>query len=171
MNKVDPFFVLIIVLLSGLTIVYNASYYGLGDSQLQAAENQHLKKQIKLLELKQKDLESKTSATHLTQPRSMASIESFEVDPEKIAAKLYKEVVEQCINHKKDLPCLEKIDSVVTQFPESPWTGKSLVVLTNRYIKEKRFEQASDLVQIVRQEFKNEKEVQQLLKEVEKSHL
>ena len=60
---------------------------------------------------------------------------------------------------------------MLTQFPESKWAGKTLVVLTDRYIKEKRYEQAADLVQIVRNEFKSEPEVQALLREMEKSQL
>lgn len=172
MNRIDPFFVIIILLLSGLAITYNASYYGLGDAQLQAAENVYLKNKIKILELKQKDLEFKNSrGRNASYSRSMASVEGPEVDPNKIGEKLYKEVVEQCINRKKDLLCLDKVDSVLTQFPESKWAGKALVVLTDRYIKEKRYEQAADLVQIVRSEFKTEPEVLALLKEMEKSQL
>lgn len=172
MNRIDPFFVLVIVLLSGLAVVFNASEYGLGDAQLQAAENRYLKNKVKILELKQKDFDFKTSALR-TPSRSFASVgnEFFEVAPEKIAEKLYKEVVEQCINRKKDLLCLDKVDSILTQFPESKWAGKTLVVLTSRYVKEKRYEQAADLVKIVRGEFKSEPEVQALLKDVEKSQL
>lgn len=172
MNRIDPFFVVIILLLSGLATIYNASYYGLGDSQLQAAENLYLKNKIKILELKQKDLEFKTTGVgHDSKGRSLASVEDPETDPSKIAEKLYKDVVEQCIKRKKDLLCLDKVDSVLTQFPESKWAGKTLVVLTDRYIKEKRYEQAADLVQIVRNEFKSEPEVQALLREMEKSQL
>jgi len=172
MNRIDPFFVLVIVLLSGLAVTFNASQYGLGDVQLQAAENRYLKNKVKILELKQKDFEFKTSALH-SPSRGLASASdtSFEVDPEKLAEKLYKEVVELCINRKKDLLCLDKVDSVLTQFPESKWAGKTLVVLTGRYVKEKRYEQAADLVKIVRGEFKSEPEVQALLKDVEKSQL
>lgn len=172
MNKIDPFFVLIVVLLSGITVVFNASQYGLGDARLQAAENHYLKNKIKILELKQKDLEFKKSAASGTaSSRHLASVEGPEIDPAKIAEKLYQDVVEQCINRKKDLLCLDKVDAILTQFPESKWSGKTLVVLTGRYIKEKRYDQAADLVQIVRSEFKGEPEVQSLLKEVEKTQL
>lgn len=154
-------------------MIFNASYYGLGDSQLQAAENLYLKNKIKILELKQKDLEFRTTKTQHDKSgsRSVASVDNVVVDPSKIAENLYKEVVEQCIKRKKDLICLDKVDSVLTQFPESKWAGKTLVVLTDRYIKEKRFEQAADLVQIVRKEFKSDPEVQSLLAQMEKSQL
>ncbi len=172
MNRIDPFFVVIILLLSGLAMTYNASYYGLGDSQLQAAENRYLKKKIKVLELKQKDFEFKTTgARGVTRTRMVASESGPEIDPAKIAENLYKEVVEQCIKRNKDLLCLDKVDSVLSQFPDSKWAGKTLVVLTDRYIKEKRYEQAADLVKIVRNEFKSEPEVLALLKEMEKSQL
>lgn len=173
MNKVDPFFVLMIVLLSALTVVFNTAQLDLGDSRLLAVENRQLKTQIKLLELKQQDLELGTvGKVSLAPQRKVASVDAApEMDRGKLAEGLYQEVVEQCIKRKKDLPCLDKIDAIVTQFPESKWAGKSLVVLTGRYIKEKRNEQAADLVKIVRQEFKNEAEVQKLLQEVEKTQL
>lgn len=172
MNKVDPFFVLMIVLLSALTVVFNTAQLDLGDSRLLTVENRQLKTQIKLLELRQKDLELGALSAHSVTPRNIASVDAVpEMDRGKLAEGLYKEVVEQCIKRKKDLPCLDKIDAIVTQFPESKWAGKSLVVLTGRYIKEKRNEQAADLVKIVRQEFKNEVEVQKLLQEVEKTQL
>jgi hypothetical protein len=173
MNKVDSFFVLIVVLLSGLTIVYKSAQYDLGETKLLALQNHYLKNQIRLLELKQKDLELKLSqfAPQAKNERAVASVAEthVEVDPNQIARGIYQEVLDQCVKLKKDLPCLNKVDSVVSQFPESKWAGKSLVVLTHRYVKEKRYEQASELVQIVRHEFTHEPEVLHELKEIEKN--
>lgn len=171
MNRVDSFFVLIIVLLSGLTIVYNSAQYDLGNIQLQQAENKYLRNQMKLMELKEREFELRFAKKEASFGRRMASVPGPELDPGKLAQGLYHEVVEQCIDRKKDLICLDKVDSVVTQFPDSKWAGKSLVVLASRYIQEKRYEQATDLVKIVRTEFKDEKEVLNQLKEIEKNPL
>ncbi len=170
MNKVDSFFVLILVLLSGLAVTYKSAQYDLGDAQLLTSENRFLKNKILLLELKQKDLE--LGGRGLINRRSLASIpdnkNAVELDRTVLAEGLFKEASSQCGQLGKNISCLEKIDAVVTQFPESKWAGQSLVLLTGIYIKQKKYEQAAELVKIVRNEFKDEPEVLKKLKEIEK---
>ena len=170
MNKIDSFFVLILVLLSGLAVTFKAAQYDLGDAQLLTAENRFLKNKILLLELKQKDLE--LSSSNPGKARTLASLSEVsspvELDRNVLAEGLYKEARTECDQLKKNLSCLERIDAVVTQFPESKWAGQSLILLTGIYIKEKKYEQAADLVKIVRSEFKDEPEVLWNLKEIEK---
>ena len=172
MNKVDSFFVLIIVLLSGLAVVFKSAQYDLGDTQLLVMQNRALQNKINLLELKQKDLE--LSLSKPSGHREVASLqpqEAIELDPNKIAEALYNEAKLSCLKPKKENGCLEKIDSLVSQFPESKWAGKSLVVLANLYIKDKNLEQAEELQSIVQIQFKNQPEVLKDLKEFQKNLL
>ncbi len=172
MNKIDSFFVLILVLVSGLTVIYKAAEYDLGDARLLISENQKLQNKVKILELKQKDLELSLARKRID--REIASLPSgiaVELNPAKIAEELYREAHAQCLRPKKDSNCLDRIDTLISQFPDSKWAGKSLVLLTGIYLKEKNFDEAAQLVNVVRLQFKNQPEVLRDLKEFEKNQL
>lgn len=178
MNRVDPFFILILVLLSGLAVTYKAAQYDLSGLRLQILVNDQLRHKIKVLELKQKELQISQNLRRQQRPqvsaqRGLASLPSvaIELDPIRLAENLYNEAVTDCLKKKKDLVCVDKIESVITQFPDTKWAGESLVLLTYVYFKNKKHEQAKELIQVVRGEFKQYPDLIKKINEIEKQNL
>ena len=67
----------------------------------------------------------------------------------------------KCYELKSELDCLRTIEQAVTQYPESEWTGQTLVLLTDFYYRTKRLTQAREILSIHKQEFKNDKAIQE----------
>jgi len=68
----------------------------------------------------------------------------------------------------KENSCLADIEVLVGQFPESPWTGEALVILSSVYTKQKRYKEASSLIEIVKSEFANQKQLVSKASQLEK---
>jgi TolA-binding protein len=179
MNKVDPFFILIIVLVSGLAVTYKSAQYDLSGLKFQMLMNAQLKNKIKRLELVQKELEiaaQKNDRAQDVEERSLASVPSegekeVILDPAKLAEKMYHEAKTQCLKSKKNTNCLNQIEAVVTQFPGSKWAAESMILLAHVYIEEKRGDQAKELLKVVRVEFKKNRDIQKKLNLIENGQL
>jgi hypothetical protein len=177
MNKVDPFFTLILVLLSALIVTYKAAQYDLSGLKFQMLVNQQLKHQIKVLELKQKEFE--LTLRQPEQKRNLSSVAEvtkveapkFELDPVLMAKSMFVEAQKKCTDSKKNVQCLEQVESVISQFPGSEWAGETLVLLTQFYVKNRKIEEAKELVKIVQLEFNKFPKVQNKLNELEKNSL
>lgn len=163
-------------------MTYKAAQYDLSGIRFQVQINEQLKRQIKILELKQKETElnqkfSEVNPVNPGRSRNLASLSptqpeiSFELDPSKLAENFYKEAKVQCASYQKKLLCIEKIESVIMQFPDSKWAGESLLLLTQFYLKNQKTEQAQEIIRIVRSEFKNYPELVKKSHEIEKMHL
>ncbi len=81
--------------------------------------------------------------------------------PENITKAIYLKFQYKCLN-KMDDSCIKDIDYLITQHPESPWTGLTLKLLTQYYEKNHQFTEAKSLKNIIRKNFtklnvKNEK--------------
>ncbi len=185
MNRADPFFILIVILVSVLTITYKSAQIDLSDSRYQRQVNQKLKNQIKRLELKQKEYEinqcekSQTASDSKPQlsriSRKIASQPSQKteiyVEPEQQAKQMYTEADQQCRKIVIEPACLDQIEAIVTLFPETKWAGKSLVLLTNIYLQSKKQQQATELIRLVKKEFKKYADVQAQITQLESHQL
>ena len=56
-------------------------------------------------------------------------------------------------NTFKDETCLEDVEMIVSQFPESKWAKESLILLSSVYTKLRRFKEAESVTKIVKSEF------------------
>lgn len=69
-----------------------------------------------------------------------------------IPESVYKKVEIQCQKKREEL-CLSEIDFLVTQYPDSDWTGRALKVLSSYYQKEHRLLEMQSLNNIINQNF------------------
>lgn len=57
-------------------------------------------------------------------------------------------------NQNLEIDCMKQIDSIITQFPHSNWTAKSLLLLSHFYFKQNRITESKSLIQVIQTEFK-----------------
>jgi hypothetical protein len=69
-------------------------------------------------------------------------------------AKAEYEKINLICTQKLELDCMTEIDVIVSQFPDSNWTAKSLLLLSHYYYKQNRVSESKSLIQIIRTEFK-----------------
>ena len=55
---------------------------------------------------------------------------------------------------KLEIDCISEIDVMVSQFPDSNWTARSLLLLSHFYYKQNRTKESKSLINIIRNEFK-----------------
>ncbi len=60
-----------------------------------------------------------------------------------------------------DFKCMSEIDGIVSHFPESNWTARSLLLLSHFYYKQNRVTEAKSLIQVIKTEFKSYSEINQ----------
>lgn len=70
------------------------------------------------------------------------------------AAKAEYEKISLICTEKLELECMAEIDVIVSQFPDSNWTAKSLLLLSHFYYKQNRVAESKSLINIIRTEFK-----------------
>ena len=90
-------------------------------------------------------------------------------DPELLAEAFYEKSVLTCQGNFKEQSCLQDIEIVVSQFPESKWAAESLILLSGIYLKLKRFSEAESVLNLVKVEFAKEKDVLLKISRLEKS--
>lgn len=73
-----------------------------------------------------------------------------------------------CNKLKKEDECLEQIETLVSQFPESSWTGRGLFLLGQLYLKMNRSAEASAVMTVIKNEFAKDQDLVQQVKSVEK---
>ena len=71
---------------------------------------------------------------------------------ENITKAMYLKVQYKCLN-RMDESCLVDIDYLITQHPDSQWTGLSLKLLSNYYEKNHQFAEAKSLNNIIKKNF------------------
>ena len=77
------------------------------------------------------------------------------LNPELLAEAYFEKAFLSCqdSNNLKEQTCLEDVEIIVAQFPESKWAGESLVLLSSVYTKLRRFKEAESVMKIVKSEF------------------
>lgn len=167
MKRVDSFFSLIIFLVGalGYTFYYahNSLDYFENNPTLKAKYERTV--QLKALNKELKDIHKKNPASVSRQVASIdASKDNYVVgsalDTQTVAKKYYSKVRAVCFEPTKEMECLTSIDLVVSQFPETVWAAESLIILTEIYHQNRRDKQAQDVLNILKQEFKNYPTVQ-----------
>lgn len=179
MKKFDAFFVTIVSLVVVLSGVYFYAYkklnYFENNPKLQAKVER-----IKSLNSLQKKLKQLEQSSH-TEKRQIASISrgpeesEFLNEPsltkEITARDYYLQAKSKCYELNKEIECMKVIDSAVTHFPESKWTGESLVILSEFYYRTRRTSQMHDILKILKEDFKNEKSIQEKVDIIERQLL
>ena len=122
------------------------------------------------------------AASNKSRTRQIASIknepdeaefvkEEIVVTSEESAKSYYHEAKNKCYQLDKEMDCLQAFESAVTHFPESNWTGESLVFLTEFYHKTKRITQAKDILKILKKDFKHNQSIQNKVEMIERNLL
>lgn len=95
-------------------------------------------------------------------PAALPAPQSFEITDAKILSKKYfLDAKAKCYELNQEVNCLRTIEEAVTHYPESEWTGQSLVLLADFYYRTKRLGQARDILKILKQDFKTSKVIQE----------
>jgi outer membrane protein assembly factor BamD (BamD/ComL family) len=76
------------------------------------------------------------------------------LDSEHQARDFYSQARQNCYQLGREAECLNNIETVVSQFPESRWAGESLVILGDFYHRTNRAEQAREIVRILKKDFR-----------------
>ena len=82
-------------------------------------------------------------------------IQSQGADEKIVAEALYKKILLTCVSKIND-QCLQDTDFMVSHFPQSEWTGKSLVILSDLYKKNNKTQESKFLMEVARREFGSE---------------
>jgi hypothetical protein len=169
MKKIDWFFFTIITLVLSLSGIFLYSYKYLNQFENNADLRANFERSQSLLSLKKKL--ASIAANEKTQQRQITSISKqveteFESDIEKIidgellSQRFYIQAKSKCYEENQEIECIRIIDIAVSQFPQSVWTAESLVLLTDFYYRTKRTEQAREVLNVLKTEFKNNDSIQ-----------
>lgn len=94
------------------------------------------------------------------------------VDSDLLAQAYFYKAEVSCATYViKENSCLADIEVLVGQFPESPWAGEALIVLSSVYTKQKRYKEATSLLKIVKNEFSNDKKLMSKAEQLQKTML
>lgn len=92
------------------------------------------------------------------------------VDPELLAEAYFGKAEISCATYLvKENSCLDDIEILISQFPDTVWAGEGLIVLSSVYSKQKRYKEAGSLIAIVKNEFADKKNLIAKANQVEKS--
>lgn len=80
-------------------------------------------------------------------------IQASSSSAEHVAKAEYEKISLIC-TEKLELDCMTEIDVIVSQFPDSNWTAKSLLLLSHYYYKQNRVAESKSLINIIRTEFR-----------------
>lgn len=92
------------------------------------------------------------------------------VDPDKVAQAFYEKIDMTC-SEKLETECLQEIDALLTQFPDSKWSAKGLLLLSHFYFKQNRQEEARSLIRIIKNDFKSYDELNTDIEKISKRKL
>lgn len=167
MKRVDALLILIIFVVGFLCL----AYWHTATSQNYIENNpKALAEYNRRLELKA--LKTEISKIKTNQKRSVSrDVASVEIesdltqipsalDTTVAARKQYSEIREVCFDPSREMDCLNKIDLIITQFPETVWAAESLIILTEIYRRNSRNMEADDVIKIIKHEFKSYPNVQ-----------
>lgn len=180
MKRIDSFFSLNFILVGVLTYTYFFASKSLDyfETHPELKARYERQKELKILNKEIAEL----TKQRIQVSRSVASIRPFEADVvnsishsssdvNDLARKYYATAKEYCYEPKKEAECMSSIDVLVTQFPESIWTGESLLLLTELYYRNNRNAQIYDVIKILKTDFKQFKSVQLKVDYLEKQLL
>lgn len=85
---------------------------------------------------------------------AIQKLQDSSTNKEYIAQSEYEKINLIC-NQNLELSCMKEIDAMLTQFPDSNWTAKSLLLLSHFYYKQNRITEAKSLIQVIQKEFKS----------------
>lgn len=74
-----------------------------------------------------------------------------------------------CEKFKKEDNCLSQIETLVSQFPESTWTGRGLLLLSQLYLKMNRTAEARSVLTVIKKEFPKDQDLARQVMSVEKN--
>jgi hypothetical protein len=160
MRKPDAFLICHVMIVAVLAVLYFLSERHFAKYDADLAFQQKVQQRQRFL-LLTGDLQNVQKAEK-KQPseRGPAALMPFDqqnlqwgAELQKQAEILYTDAQKYCYEFNGELSCLEVIEKVVTHFPETVWAGKSLLILGDFYHRTKRFEQARDIVSILKSEF------------------
>lgn len=80
-------------------------------------------------------------------------IKKSTANDENLARADYESIVIQCSNFKLNEICVDTLDNMVLQYPESEWTGQGLRWLSKSYSALNRKEEARKIEQILKADF------------------
>ncbi len=96
---------------------------------------------------------------------TIAKIQETSSNAEHVAKAEYEKINLIC-TQKLEVDCINEIDMIVSQFPDSNWTAKSLLLLSHYYYKENRVNDSKALINIIRTEFKTYNELDRDIKKL-----
>lgn len=190
MKKLDPFYTLILFIVSCLSTAFFAFDYYLSGVTIEQQKVRALENQVVQLKLKNEALTLQAGGGGLV-GRQIASLKngkqiSFDelyarqlqdaklnkktevikqisekiiknsADSDLLAEAYFERAYFSCqssSNSFKDENCLEDVETIVSQFPESKWAKESLILLSSVYTKLRRFKEAESVTKIVKSEF------------------
>lgn len=74
-------------------------------------------------------------------------------DADTLAKAQYKRIQILC-NKKLESDCIQEIDNIISQFPETRWAGESLLLLSRFYHDLNKHQEAKQILEIVKKDFK-----------------
>ena len=167
MKRVDSFFSLIIILVGVLSYTFYYAHNSLDYFENNPTLKAKYDRTVKLKALN-KELKAINQKNPSTVSRQIASIDNSNetyvvgtaLNNQDAAKKYYSKVRSVCFEPSKEMDCLTSIDLVVSQFPETVWAAESLIILTEIYHQNRRDKQALDVLNILKNEYKQYPTVQ-----------
>lgn len=166
MKKVDGFIITILILVSVLAGVYYYAYSTLNyfeDNEVLKTKYER-KKDLNSLARKLQNVDARgrrDAASRLPAAVPTELPVQVTTDASQLAREYFSIAKEKCYELNSELECLQTIEQAVTQYPESAWTGQALVLLTDFYYRTKRLTQAREILGILKQDFRNDKAIQE----------
>ncbi len=166
MKKVDGFVITILILVSVLAGVYYYAHSSLNDFEDNEVLKTKYERKKNLNNLARKlqklDVRGRLDATNRAPAAVQAELPVQITTDARLLAREYFSIAKQkCYELQSELECLQTIEQAVTQYPESAWTGQALVLLTDFYYRTKRLTQAREILTILKQDFRNDKAIQE----------
>ncbi len=98
-------------------------------------------------------------------------IKSTSSDANTLARAEYEKMSLQCRDYKINTECIQSVDYLISQFPDTEWTGYSLVWLAKTYKKARRQSDFKEIVSLLKNDFKHypkvKKYAQSLTKDID----
>lgn len=91
-------------------------------------------------------------------------------DAETLAKAQYKQIKILC-DKKLEAECIQEIDTIVSQFPETKWAGESLLLLSRLYYDLNKHNEARQILEIVKKDFKKHSDLKLELEKPSKKKL
>lgn len=166
MKKVDGFVITILILVSVLAGVYyyaHSSMNDFEDNEVLKAKYER-KKTLNNLARKLQKLDGRSRLDGAKREPAAVQVAlpiQISTDARLLAREYFSIAKQKCYELNSELECLQTIEQAVTHYPESAWTGQALVLLTDYYYRTKRLTQAREILGILKQDFRNDKAIQE----------